>query len=150
MSDHQNQPEATHITQSGATLVAEHENPLLLKSLTLPHGVAVDAMKAATLEGYDTVKGASAPSTSPDWSSEYSQSMRTLMEAAKKQPPEILHAADYVLEQVAKMTHYDEQKIIQARHQITQDLNDGSFAKKVETARHAIETMIDQQPALER
>ena len=144
MNETQHPPEAS-LAQSGATLVAEHESQLILKSLTLPHGIATDTPKVATLEGYDTIKTADAPAARPDWSSEYSQSMRTLIDAARNQPPAVLHAADYVLEQVAKMTNYDEQRIIQARHQIAQDLNDGSFAKKVDTSRSVIETMVYQQ-----
>lgn len=151
MSDIQNQPTPTGTPQSGHQLVAAYEEPLILKSLTLPHGVGVDPYKAATLEGYDTGKAAGAPSARPDWSSDYSHAMRTLVEASQNQPPAVLHAADYVLEQVARMSNYDEQRIIQARQQLAQDLLDGSFASKVETARNTIETIVHQQePSLER
>lgn len=151
MSDIQHQPAPTDTPQSGHQLVAGHEEQLILKSLTLPHGVGVDPYKAATLEGYDTVKGPGAPAARPDWSSAYSDAVRTLAEATKNQPPAILHAADYVLEQVARMSHYDEQRIIQARQQLAQDLSDGSFASKVATAQNAIEAIVHQQEqSLER
>lgn len=150
MSEIQHPPATVDNDQSGGQFVASHEEQLILKSLTLPHGIGVSAAQASTVEGYDTIKGAGATTARPDWSAEYSLSMRTMMEAARNQPPAVLHAADYVLEQVAKMSHYDEQKIIQARQQLAQDLNDGSFAKKVESARHVVETMVDQQQVYER
>jgi len=147
MSDLPKQPEAL---PTGNQLVTDQEEKLILKSLTRPHGIAVDYTQAATLEGYDTVKGQGATTARPDWSSEYSQSMRTLVDATRNQPPAVLHAADFVLEQVAKAANYDEQRIIQARQQLAQDINDGSFAKKVESARHSVETVIEQQLSPER
>ena len=147
MSELQKQPDTL---PSGNQLVTDQEEKLILKSLTLPHGIGVDYGRAATVEGYDTVKGQGATTARPDWSSEYSQSMRTLIDATRNQPPAVLHAADYVLEQVAKAANYDEQRIIQARQQLAQDINDGIFAKKVEAARHTVESAVELQLSQER
>jgi len=135
---------------SGSHTVSSNEEQLILKSLTLPHGVATDASKATTIAGYDTMENAGNMMAKPDWSAEYSQSMRTMMDAAKHHPPEVLHAADYMLEQVARMSNYDEQKIIQARQQIALDLSDGSFVRKVEAARNTIEEIVERRQSHER
>ncbi len=144
MADNSIHPIPTDNT-SGSQMVSRQEDRLILQSLTLPHGVEASSLTTATVSGYDTMKGSAAPSARPSWSDAYSASMRTLVEATKGQPPEVLHAADYVLEQVAKLTSYDEQKIIGARYQLAQDLKDGSFAHKVEAARGAVEIFVHQQ-----
>ena len=129
----------------------KQEDKLILQSLTLPHGVEASSLSAATVSGYDTLKGSTAPSARPSWSDEYAASMRAMVEAAKDKPPEVLHAADFVLEHVAITSGYDEQKIIQARHQLAQDLIDGSFAHKVEAARASVAQFVTQQAdSLER
>lgn len=150
MAENSIDPTTTDNT-SGGQMVSRQEDRLILQSLTLPHGVEASGLTAATVSGYDTMKGSAAPSARPSWSDAYTESMRALVEATKNQPPEVLHAADFVLEQVAKMTSYDEQKIIEARHQLAQDLKDGSFAHKVEAARGAVEIFVHQQTlSLER
>lgn len=131
--------------------LSQQEHKLILQSLTLPHGVEASGLSAATVSGYDTLKGSAAPSARPSWSDEYAASMRAMVEAAKDKPPEVLHAADFVLEHVAITSGYDEQKIIQARLQLAQDLIDGSFAHKVEAARASVAQFVTQQAdSLER